>query len=157
MPGDKNKNAISTQQELQQSLMYLEYLKEQIVALKEQSEILELAVKEHNQAIETLKDFENLDKNNEILIPIGGSHLVLCTIKDPLMEPFYIVKDATNFTVIEKSISTRGFGGKAATGKEQEKVIGYYTSFSNALNKISKEILFFHSNKLCIEQYTEKC
>jgi hypothetical protein len=63
----------------------------------------------------------------------------VCTIKDPLMEPFYIVKDATNFTVIEKSISTRGFGGKEATGKEQEKVIGYYTSFSNALNKISKE------------------
>jgi hypothetical protein len=63
----------------------------------------------------------------------------LCTIKDPLMEPFYIVKDSTNFTVIEKSTSTRGFGGKAATGKEQEKVVGYYTSFSNALNKISKE------------------
>lgn len=63
----------------------------------------------------------------------------LCTIKDPLMEPFYIVKDSTNFTVIEKSISTRGFGGKEATGKEQEKVVGYYTSFSNALNKISKE------------------
>jgi hypothetical protein len=63
----------------------------------------------------------------------------LCTIKDPAMEPFYIVKDATNFTVIEKSLSTRGFGGKAATGKEQEKVVGYYTSFSNALNKISKE------------------
>lgn len=63
----------------------------------------------------------------------------LCTIKDPAMEPFYIVKDATNFTVIEKSFSTRGFGGKAATGKEQEKVVGYYTSFSNALNRISKE------------------
>lgn len=63
----------------------------------------------------------------------------LCTIKDPVMEPFYIVKDATNFTVIEKSITTRGFGGKAATGKEQEKVIGYYTSFSNALNCIAKQ------------------
>jgi hypothetical protein len=55
------------------------------------------------------------------------------------MEPYYIVKDTTNFTVMEKSVSTRGFGGKEATGKEQEKVIGYYTSFSNALNKISKE------------------
>jgi hypothetical protein len=63
----------------------------------------------------------------------------LCTIKDPLMEPYYIVKDAKNFTVIEKYFSTRGFGGKAASGKEQEKVVGYYTSFSNALNKISKE------------------
>lgn len=63
----------------------------------------------------------------------------ICTIKDPAMEPFYIIKDSTNFTVMEKSISARGFGGKAATGKEQEKVVGYYTTFSNALNKISKE------------------
>jgi len=67
-----------------------------------------------------------------------------CTIKDPLMEPFYISKDATNFTVIEKSISTRGFAGKKATGKEVEKVVGYYTSFKNALNKIAKEK--FHNN-----------
>ena len=50
--------AISSQEELQQSLMYLEYLKEQITGLKEQLEVLELAIKEHNQAIETLKDFD---------------------------------------------------------------------------------------------------
>ena len=63
----------------------------------------------------------------------------LCTIKDPAMDPYYIVKDATNFTVMEKSISTRGFGGKEASGREQEKIIGYYTSFSNALNCIAKQ------------------
>jgi hypothetical protein len=63
----------------------------------------------------------------------------LCTIKDPAMEPFYIVKDSTNFTVIEKSIATRGFGGKKASGKETEKVVGYYTSFGNAVNRIAKE------------------
>jgi len=62
-----------------------------------------------------------------------------CTITDPLMEPFYIVKDSSNFTVVEKSITTRGFGGKKASGKEQEKNIGYYTSFKNALNRIAKE------------------
>jgi len=63
----------------------------------------------------------------------------LCTIKDPAMEPFYIVKDATNFTVMETVVSTRGFGGKEATGKEQEKIVGYYSSFSNALNCIAKQ------------------
>ena len=63
----------------------------------------------------------------------------LCTIKDPIMEPFYIVKDASNFTVMEKSTSTRGFAGKKATGKETEKVLGYYTSFKNALNRVAKE------------------
>ena len=52
-----------------------------------------------------------------------------CIIKDPLMEPFYISKDATNFTVI----------GRKATGKEVEKIIGYYSSFKNALNRIAKE------------------
>ena len=69
----------------------------------------------------------------------------LCTIKDPSMEPFYIVKDSTNFTVMETSTSTRGFAGKKATGKETEKVVGYYTSFKNALNRISKEK--FYSNQ----------
>jgi hypothetical protein len=63
----------------------------------------------------------------------------LCTIKDPSMEPFYIVKDASNFTVMEKSTSTRGFAGKKATGKETEKTLGYYTSFKNALNRVAKE------------------
>jgi hypothetical protein len=63
----------------------------------------------------------------------------LCTIKDPNMEPFYIVKDATNFTVMELSTSTRGFAGKEATGKETEKVLGHYTSFKNALNRGAKE------------------
>jgi hypothetical protein len=63
----------------------------------------------------------------------------LCTIKDPSMEPFYIVKDSSNFTVMEKSTSTRGFAGKKATGKETEKTLGYYTSFKNALNRVAKE------------------
>ena len=63
----------------------------------------------------------------------------LCTIKDPSMEPFYIVKDSSNFSVVERSTSTRGFAGKEATGKETEKVVGYYTSFKNALNRVAKE------------------
>jgi hypothetical protein len=63
----------------------------------------------------------------------------LCIIKDPLMEPFYIVKDATNFTVMERSVATRGFGGGEASGKETEKVIGYYSNFANAIRRISKE------------------
>ena len=61
-----------------------------------------------------------------------------CTIRDPLMEPYFIQKDRWNFTIIEKTISTRGFAGKEATGKEVEKVVGYYSTFSSAIYKISK-------------------
>jgi prefoldin alpha subunit len=83
MPKDKTEEmAISSQEELQQSLMYLEYMKEQITGLTEQLEVLELAIKEHNQAIETLKDFENLDNKSEILVPIGADSLVFAKVAD---------------------------------------------------------------------------
>jgi hypothetical protein len=62
-----------------------------------------------------------------------------CIIKDPLIEPYYIVKDSSNFTVMETKIAERGFGKNTASGKEREITLGYYTSFANALNRISKE------------------
>lgn len=62
-----------------------------------------------------------------------------CTIKDPAMEPFYIVKDSSNFTVMEIKIAEKGFRGAEASGKEREITLGYYTSFKNALNRIAKE------------------
>jgi hypothetical protein len=61
-----------------------------------------------------------------------------CIIKDPQIEPFYIKKDASNFEVIEVSISTRGFKGTKTEPREVEKTIGYYTSFKNALNIVAK-------------------
>jgi hypothetical protein len=80
----------------------------------------------------------------------------LCTIKDPLIEPFYIVKDSANFTVIEKSVSTRGFAGKKATGKEIEKIIGHYSNFSNALNRVAKEKFYQNENSYnSIQDYIE--
>lgn len=75
------------------------------------------------------------------------------TIKDPLMEPFHIVKDPNNFTVIETSISTRGFAGRKATGKETEKTIGYFSSFKHALNCIAK--LKFHNSQEDYESLKE--
>ena len=68
-----------------------------------------------------------------------------CIIKDPLMEPFFISKDATNFTVIEKSISTRGFAGKKATGKE----IHAPSQLSNFMDKEEKfDILENNTSKI---------
>ena len=43
--------------------------------------------------------------------PKGGStetFTTQCIIRDPKMAPFYIKKDASNFEVIEVSMSTRG-------------------------------------------------
>lgn len=81
MTEDTN-SKLSTQQEIQQSLYYLEYLKEQISNLTEQFEVLELAVREHNQAVETLKDLKNIKKNDETLVPIGADSLIFTKIAD---------------------------------------------------------------------------
>ena len=80
----------------------------------------------------------------------------LCTIKDPSMEPFYIVKDSTNFTVVERSIATRGFGGKKASGKEIEKIVGYYSSFKNALNRVAKEKFYENQSEFDLSGMTGK-
>ncbi len=68
-----------------------------------------------------------------------GDNPNVFTITDPLIEPFYIVKDSYNYTLFEKSRATRGFGGKTASNKEVENVVGYYTSFKFVLKKIAKE------------------
>jgi hypothetical protein len=69
----------------------------------------------------------------------------LCIITDEVMEPFYISKDNSTFTVIEKSTAKRGFAGKEASGRETENVIGYYSNFKNALNAVAKQK--FYVNK----------
>ena len=77
-----------------------------------------------------------------------------CTIKDPSMEPYYIVKDSSNFTVMEKKIAEKGFRGGEASGKEREITVGYYTSFRNALNKIAKEKFYQNQNEYdTIQEY----
>lgn len=79
-----------------------------------------------------------------------------CTIKDPLMEPFFIVKDRYNFAVHESYVSEKGFAGKEPSGKEQERVIGYYSSFRNALNKISKEKFYTNESDFnSIQEYLD--
>lgn len=77
-----------------------------------------------------------------------------CVIKDPLMEPFYIQKDASNFTVIEVATSTRGFKGKKTAPKEVERTVGYFTSFKNALNCVAKQKFYENDGKFeSIESY----
>ena len=60
------------------------------------------------------------------------------TIRDSVMEPFYVVRDANNWTIMEQYKPTRGWAGKAAKNEMKERVIAYYTTFPNAINRISK-------------------
>ena len=78
----------------------------------------------------------------------------VCIITDHAMEPFYISKDNSNFTVIEKTTVKRGFRGAVASGKDTENVIGYYSSFKNALNAIAKQKFYVNKGQYStIQEY----
>jgi len=91
--------------------------------------------------VETTKRKGRKPRDPNIVDPQSNS----CIITDEVMEPFYISKDNSNFTVIEKSTAKRGFAGGEASGREIENVIGYYSNFKNALNAIAKQK--FYVNK----------
>ena len=80
----------------------------------------------------------------------------VCTITDEAIEPFYISKDNSNFTVIEKTTAKRGFRGAEASGKETENVIGYYSNFRNALNAIAKQKFYVNKGQYStIKEYID--
>ena len=73
-------------------------------------------------------------------------------ITDPVLEPFYIIKDSYNFTVMEVITPERGFGSGDVVKKDKIQVVGYFTKFQNALNCIAKEKFYkdkseYHSIK----------
>ena len=69
-------------------------------------------------------------------------------IKDPILEPFYVGKDAYNYTVFETvpaTLSGKGRRKKDAVveldpdGKTYDKPLGYYTTLGNAIGAIAKQ------------------
>jgi hypothetical protein len=69
-------------------------------------------------------------------------------IKDPILEPFYVGKDAYNYTVFETvpaTLSGKGRRKKDAVveydpnGKTYDKPLGYYTTLGNAIGAIARQ------------------
>jgi len=63
------------------------------------------------------------------------------TISDPLLEPYYIVKDDLCYTVNERIIPDQNHFRSVGKGKEYAKPQGYYPNFDQALQKIALEKL----------------
>lgn len=58
----------------------------------------------------------------------------LITIKDKLLEPFYVVKDTYCYTVMEEATPDQRYTDST---KKLQKVIGHYSSFGSCLKRIS--------------------
>jgi hypothetical protein len=59
-------------------------------------------------------------------------------IKDPVLEPFFIVRDKYNYSVMETIIPQEKYLEPGSKGNPYEKAVGHYGSLGNALKSIAK-------------------
>jgi prefoldin alpha subunit len=70
-------------EELSKYLALVEQYKEQLNQLDIQSQYLQAAILDYNKAKITLENLKNSEKDDEILLPIGGSTFINANIKNP--------------------------------------------------------------------------
>ena len=78
-------------------------------------------------------------------------------IKDDLLEPYFIGKDAYCYTAYEVITPQKKYLTKGSKGKKYEKPIGHYSNFGSALEAIMKAQLNIKNGKYSsIQEYLDK-
>ena len=78
-------------------------------------------------------------------------------IKDDLLEPYFIGKDAYCYTAYEVITPQKKYLAKGSEGKKYEKPIGHYSDFGSALEAIMKAQLNVKNGKYSsIQEYLNK-
>ena len=78
-------------------------------------------------------------------------------IRDPLLEPYFIGKDAYCYTAYEVITPQKKYLEKGSLGKDYEKPIGHYSDFGNALEAIMKHRLNEKNGEYSsIQEYLDK-
>jgi hypothetical protein len=77
-------------------------------------------------------------------------------IEDPRLEPYFITKDETCYTVNERIQPNSNHFRSKGGGKEYSKPQGYYASFERALIKISEEKLHTKGDFSSVDEFLEK-
>ena len=61
----------------------IDQLQASINAIEQQSTLISSAISSLNDSIRTQNELKSKEPGDDILVPIGGSNFILCTIKDP--------------------------------------------------------------------------
>ena len=78
-------------------------------------------------------------------------------IRDELLEPYFIGKDAYCYTAYEVITPQKKYLAKGSKGKNYEKPIGHYADFGNALLAIMKHKLNEKNGEYSsIQEYLDK-
>ncbi len=88
--------------ELQQAMSALEMYRDNLEQLQQQRNFVELSLKEYVLAKSSLEAFENAEKGDEVMVPIGAGILVKMSVLD---SDKFIVNAGSNISV-EKDYKT---------------------------------------------------
>jgi prefoldin alpha subunit len=118
----------------------IEQLQASLSAIEQQISLISRAMNSLESALLTQKELESKKTGDEVLIPIGGSNLVLCTIKDPDNIFLSLGSGVTKRTTLSEAI-TRNNQQLESLKSNIEKFQSQFTQFSQMVNVRRQELM----------------
>lgn len=118
----------------------IEQLQANLSAIEQQISLISRAMNSVESALVTERELEGKKPGDEILIPIGGSNLVLCTIKDPNNILLSLGSGITKRTTLAEAI-TRNNQQLENLKANIDKFQSQFSQFSQMLNVRRQELV----------------
>ena len=118
----------------------IEQLQASLSAIEQQISLITRAMNSLESAVMTQRELEGKKTGDDVLIPIGGSNLVLCTIKDPDNIFLSLGSNVTKRTTLAEAITRNNQqlnSLKSNIGKFQSQ----FTQFSQMVNVRRQELI----------------
>lgn len=94
-------------------------------------------------------------ENQEDFLDEKENYSTNITIKDPLLEPFYVVKDSYCYTLHMKTKTNPKYTVDG-TSKDIVKTIGHFTDLASCLKRIAKEKVHFKREYNSVMEYVNE-
>jgi len=118
----------------------IEQLQASLSAIEQQTSLISGAINSLESALITQRELESKKTGDEILIPIGGSNLVLCTVKDPDHIFLSLGSSVTKQTTLTEAI-TRNKEQLENLKSNIDKFKSQFTQFSQMVNVRRQELI----------------
>ncbi len=118
----------------------IEQLQSSLSAIEQQTNLISGAMNSLESALITQRELEGKKSGDDILIPIGGSNLVLCTVKDPDHIFLSLGSGVTKQTTLTEAV-TRNNQQLENLQSNIEKFKSQFTQFSQMVNIRRQELI----------------
>ncbi|MCK4848201.1 MAG: prefoldin subunit alpha [Candidatus Heimdallarchaeota archaeon] len=118
----------------------IEQLQASLSAIEQQTSLISGAINSLESALITQRELESKKTGDDILIPIGGSNLVLCTVKDPDHIFLSLGSGVTKRTTLTEAI-TRNKKQLENLKSNIDKFESQFTQFSQMVNVRRQELI----------------